>query len=78
MSLIREDLDRLGVSPNCVLQRSPKGRRLQVSGIVLVRQRPSTANGIVFCTLEDETGNACRCGTPGEIFEDPCEGGAEL
>jgi error-prone DNA polymerase len=58
MSLIREDLNRLGVHPNCVLQRSPKGRRLQVSGIVLVRQRPSTANGIVFCTLEDETGNA--------------------
>ncbi len=58
MSLIREDLDRLGVSPNCVLQRSPKGQRLQVSGIVLVRQRPSTANGIVFCTLEDETSNA--------------------
>ncbi len=58
MSLIREDLNRLGVSPNCVLQRSPKGRPLQVSGIVLVRQRPSTANGIVFCTLEDETGNA--------------------
>ncbi|OGQ25951.1 MAG: hypothetical protein A2138_00660 [Deltaproteobacteria bacterium RBG_16_71_12] len=30
------------------------------------------------CICEDETGNACRCGTPGEIFEDPCEGGAEL
>jgi error-prone DNA polymerase len=58
MSLIREDLDRLGVHPNRVLQHSPKGRRLEVSGIVLVRQRPSTAKGIVFCTLEDETGNA--------------------
>jgi error-prone DNA polymerase len=58
MSLIREDLNRVGVSPNRVLEHSAKGRRLQVSGIVLVRQRPSTANGIVFCTLEDETGNA--------------------
>jgi len=58
MSLIREDLNRVGVQPNRVLQCCPKGRRLKVSGIVLVRQRPSTANGIVFCTLEDETGNA--------------------
>ncbi|MFH1109217.1 MAG: error-prone DNA polymerase [Planctomycetota bacterium] len=58
MSLIREDLNRVSVQPNRVLQCCPKGRRLKVSGIVLVRQRPSTANGIVFCTLEDETGNA--------------------
>ncbi|MEH6488909.1 OB-fold nucleic acid binding domain-containing protein [Hyphomonas oceanitis] len=34
------------------------GRRIQTSGIVLVRQRPGTANGTAFITLEDETGIA--------------------
>tara|TARA_R110001606_G_scaffold138492_2_gene276672 strand:- start:16521 stop:19790 length:3270 start_codon:yes stop_codon:yes gene_type:complete len=34
------------------------GRRIQTSGIVLVRQRPGTANGTTFITLEDETGVA--------------------
>lgn len=34
----------------------PNGCRLAVAGVVLVRQRPSTAGGIVFVTLEDETG----------------------
>ena len=34
------------------------GRRVQTSGIVLVRQRPGTASGVVFITLEDETGIA--------------------
>ncbi|MFN3610174.1 MAG: OB-fold nucleic acid binding domain-containing protein, partial [Hyphomonas sp.] len=34
------------------------GRRVQTSGIVLVRQRPGTASGVVFITLEDETGVA--------------------
>ncbi|MEQ9507259.1 MAG: error-prone DNA polymerase [Hyphomonas sp.] len=36
----------------------PNGRRVQTSGIVLVRQRPGTASGVVFITLEDETGIA--------------------
>ena len=31
---------------------------MKVAGIVLVRQRPGTAKGIVFCTIEDETGSA--------------------
>jgi DNA polymerase III alpha subunit len=39
-------------------ERSPHGTRLAVAGIVLVRQRPGTASGIVFMTLEDETGVA--------------------
>ena len=37
---------------------SPQGRWVAVAGLVLVRQRPSTASGIVFITLEDETGIA--------------------
>jgi error-prone DNA polymerase len=38
--------------------RHPAGKRIAVAGIALVRQRPSTASGIVFMTLEDETGIA--------------------
>jgi len=58
ISLIREDLNKLKVEPNRVLREATQGRRLRVAGIVLVRQRPTTAGGIVFCTLEDETGVA--------------------
>jgi error-prone DNA polymerase len=38
--------------------KTPGGRRVRVAGLVLVRQRPSTANGIVFMTIEDESGAA--------------------
>ncbi len=38
--------------------RTPTGARVTVAGLVLVRQRPSTASGVVFMTLEDETGIA--------------------
>ena len=34
------------------------GRRVEVAGLVLVRQRPGTASGVIFITLEDETGVA--------------------
>ena len=36
----------------------PPGRRVTVGGLVLVRQRPGSAKGVVFMTLEDETGFA--------------------
>ncbi len=39
-------------------RRSPHGRFVAVAGIVLFRQRPGTANGVIFMTLEDETGRA--------------------
>jgi error-prone DNA polymerase len=55
IALLREDLTALGVQPNAVLKEAPRGRRVTVSGLVLVRQRPATANGTVFMTLEDET-----------------------
>jgi error-prone DNA polymerase len=54
----RVDLDRLRVTPAARLADLPHGRRVAVAGIVLVRQRPSTAKGITFVTLEDETGAA--------------------
>ena len=40
------------------LKKMRNGQRVAVAGLVLVRQRPSTAGGIVFMTLEDETGIA--------------------
>ena len=47
-----------GIEQSQVLRNSRQGRWIKVGGLVLIRQRPSTALGIVFCTLEDETGTA--------------------
>lgn len=58
MELIRDELDALGVAPNVRLKRLPNGRPVRAAGLVTVRQRPGTARGIVFMTLEDETGMA--------------------
>ena len=58
MAFCRDQLDRMTVCPAEQLAQLPHGRRVMVAGIVLVRQRPSTAKGITFVTLEDETGVA--------------------
>ncbi|MBX3375434.1 MAG: error-prone DNA polymerase [Phycisphaeraceae bacterium] len=61
MSFARPDLDRRGVIPAGDLRDErtcPNGREVAVAGIVLNRQRPGTASGVVFATLEDETGIA--------------------
>ncbi|MCI0380764.1 MAG: hypothetical protein L0215_24540, partial [Gemmataceae bacterium] len=55
---LRQQLDQLGVARATDLATLPPGRHLKVAGIVLLRQRPSTAKGITFVTLEDETGMA--------------------
>ena len=44
--------------PAAMLDRPPNGARVVVAGLVLVRQRPGTAKGVIFVTLEDETGVA--------------------
>ncbi|WP_245972112.1 OB-fold nucleic acid binding domain-containing protein [Rhodovulum iodosum] len=44
--------------PHALLDRQPAGARVCVAGLVLVRQRPGTAKGVIFVTLEDETGVA--------------------
>ena len=44
--------------PTTELQSLKPGRRYRVAGLVLVRQRPGTAKGITFMTIEDETGTA--------------------
>jgi len=61
LSLERSRLESLRVSPAAALQdpaRSPAGGLIAVAGIVLVRQRPATASGVLFMTIEDETGAA--------------------
>ena len=61
VSFARGVLDRWGIVPAAALRdeaRFPNGSRAKVAGLVLVRQRPGTASGVVFVTLEDETGVA--------------------
>src|SRR6185312_5228580 len=53
---LRRQLDRLGAVTARGLQALAHGRPVRVGGLVVVRQRPQTAKGFVFCTLEDETG----------------------
>ncbi len=58
MQFLRAGLDELGVARAEQLNVFPNDRPVSVAGIVLVRQRPGTAKGITFVTLEDETGTA--------------------
>jgi DNA polymerase III alpha subunit len=44
--------------PHHLLHLPPEGARISVAGLVLVRQRPGTAKGVIFLTLEDEFGVA--------------------
>ncbi|RMH45497.1 MAG: hypothetical protein D6688_06150 [Alphaproteobacteria bacterium] len=44
--------------PHARLDEPPEGARVTVAGLVICRQRPGTAKGVVFMTLEDETGVA--------------------
>ena len=54
----RQDLDSLGVTRASDLPYVKPGKIVRVAGCVIVRQRPGTAKGIVFLSLEDETGIA--------------------
>jgi error-prone DNA polymerase len=58
MALCRGDLALRGVQRAIDLPRGRAGRRVRVAGAVITRQRPGTAKGFVFLTLEDETGIA--------------------
>ncbi|MBL8345312.1 MAG: error-prone DNA polymerase [Rubrivivax sp.] len=56
VALLREELAAFKVQPASRLREYPHGRIARASGIVTHRQRPETAKGVVFVTLEDETG----------------------
>ncbi|MCL6501946.1 MAG: error-prone DNA polymerase, partial [Pirellulales bacterium] len=68
LSFLRDELERLGVVRAAELARLRHGKLLRVAGLVLVRQRPGTARGITFVTLEDESGTANLVVRP-EIWE---------
>jgi error-prone DNA polymerase len=56
MALRREEMALRGVLRASDLPQARDGRRVRVAGMVITRQRPGTAKGFVFLTLEDETG----------------------
>jgi error-prone DNA polymerase len=67
LALLREHLPG-GVTTARGLWSIPPGRRVTVAGLVLVRQRPGSAKGVIFTTLEDETGFA-NCIVWPAVFE---------
>jgi error-prone DNA polymerase len=56
MALLREHLASFRIQTAAVLRTYPSGRLARASGLITHRQRPETAKGVVFVTLEDETG----------------------
>ena len=58
MALVRDRLSAAGRVPAQALWDLPDGALVRLAGIVLVRQRPGSARGVIFITLEDETGVA--------------------
>ena len=69
MAYAREQLKAWNVTPNGHLPALPAGRRIRFAGSVIVRQRPGTAKGLLFITLEDETGMAQALVTP-DLFQE--------
>jgi DNA polymerase-3 subunit alpha len=68
MTYLRPELTARGVHPAADLARVRDGAAVRVAGHVIVRQRPGTAKGMCFLTLEDETGTANAFLTP-PLFE---------
>jgi error-prone DNA polymerase len=68
VSFLRERLERAGAVTAQAYPATANGRRVVVGGVVLVRQRPGTAKGVCFMTVEDETGVANLVLWP-DVFE---------
>ncbi len=58
VSFLRDQLDRMKVVRCADLAAIRDGRNVEVAGVILVRQRPGSAKGVLFVTIEDETGIA--------------------
>jgi error-prone DNA polymerase len=58
MAHLRRGLRRRGIFSARDLRNVPDGRWVRTAGVVIVRQRPATAKGMLFMTLEDETGTS--------------------
>jgi error-prone DNA polymerase len=68
MAYRRAEMKRHGVRQAIELAKLPDGTHVRVAGAVIARQRPGTAKGFVFLSLEDETGIANAIITP-QLFE---------
>ncbi len=64
MAYRRDWLNAMGIRRASELRDLPSGKRLRIGGCVITRQRPGTAKGFVFVSLEDETGVANAIITP--------------
>jgi error-prone DNA polymerase len=87
MAHVRRTLQKQGVVRTADLARFPQGARLKTAGSVIVRQRPGTAKGVLFVTVEDESGmtqamvspalfqehRALVAGSPGLVIEGTVE-----
>ncbi|HLE85920.1 MAG TPA: error-prone DNA polymerase, partial [Thermoanaerobaculia bacterium] len=87
MAHVRGTLQKQGVVRTADLARFPQGARLRTAGSVIVRQRPGTAKGVLFVTVEDESGmtqamvspalfqehRALVAGSPGLVIEGTVE-----
>jgi len=69
MSHLRPELEQRGIRTARDLRNIPDGQWVQVAGVVIVRQRPGTAKGFLFITLEDETGMANVIVVP-DVFQE--------
>ena len=58
LTFVRGELARRGVTKCAELANIRDGRHVEVAGIILVRQKPGSAKGVLFITIEDETGIA--------------------
>jgi error-prone DNA polymerase len=56
LALLRRQLERAGLLPAQALWHMPHGTRVRTAGLVTCRQCPSSSAGVIFVTLEDETG----------------------
>jgi error-prone DNA polymerase len=57
LALLRGKLQRRRLATSAEIAQAPQGRIVRTAGIVIGRQRPDTASGVIFVTLEDETGS---------------------
>jgi error-prone DNA polymerase len=64
MAYRRKEMRRQGIKSAAELKNISHGKTATVGGCVITRQRPGTAKGLIFMTLEDETGNSNVIVTP--------------
>jgi error-prone DNA polymerase len=69
VAFLRNDLDRDGITRCADLRHAHNGQRVTVAGLVLVRQRPGSAKGVMFITLEDESEEVANLVVWPSLFE---------